>query len=83
MKESEAKEKWCPFSMAPMFIGQSGFGTGNRSFPADKHDEHFRPKCLGSACMAWRWNVVDSSGPEIESLPLKVHGGYCGLAGRP
>lgn len=37
-------------------------------------------RCLGSACMAWRWmHDPDEAGAEH----VEEHGGYCGLAGYP
>jgi len=48
--------------------------------------------CIGSACMAWRWELTDrghrvfqTKGLEVliqEAAPNKLTG-YCGLAGKP
>ncbi len=34
-------------------------------------------KCIGSACMAWRWRMYLQAEPDQHSR------GYCGLSGRP
>jgi hypothetical protein len=58
--EEEAKTKWCPFvrfgwgdvrNSAPG-INRCGSGDGEMS----------ESKCIGSACMAWRWQEVNSQG---------------------
>lgn len=41
-----------------------------------------RVKCVGSACMLWRWAEPLTDGPDsylAEPGPL----GFCGLAGKP
>ena len=76
MTEQEAKTKACCMSFSlqgvhPSVAGQTTFTT-------------FEPRnCIGSACMAWRW---DSVGMEYEHAGYggKDKGkGHCGLAGKP
>lgn len=51
MTEDEAKTKWCPFVRMPMKL-RDQFHVANRVM-IDGIDDG--PKCIGSACMAWRW----------------------------
>ena len=72
MKESEAKEKWCPYASCPEDNWVKKFGQ-NR-------DERGRPLggayCIASDCMAWRgYPQPYDKAQEPE--------GYCGLAGKP
>lgn len=67
MTEEEAKSKWCPFARV--------YERGNRPFRAPrkrKSPMHDKTRCIGSECMAWRWQPGQGS-----------DGGYCGLAGEP
>ena len=65
MKESVAKQKWCPF--ARVFTGTAGYvASANRNMLS--RDEQ-KANCIGSACMAWRYTYeLDESA-----------GGNCGL----
>lgn len=63
MTESEAKTKWCPFAR---IAHVSGATANSRAH----NDPDLSQDCIGSACMAWRWNHERG-------------GGYCGLAGAP
>jgi len=91
MTEDEAKTKWCPFARtlgwntdAPRQGDdlQFVYASENREVgPYDKGGEETfkiagRHRCIGSACMAWRWD-----GWEYKNLPPVK--GYCGLAGKP
>lgn len=76
MTEQEAKTKWCPFARvldwaveAPSMRepAQMMFAATNR-YLAPNND---MPTCIGSACMAFRWDDYEQTD------------GYCGLAGRP
>ena len=65
-----AKSKWCPFSMEVLDDGES---AGNRAFDGST----MQAKCVGSECMAWRWQ------PSPEGHVPSSTQGYCGLAGKP
>jgi len=91
MTEDEAKTKWCPMSRV-----QSGDVAYNRyaGTPPDVFPTNSR--CLGSACMMWRWHqekneqyippnpMVVSIGthPADRVSPWKdsTTSGYCGMA---
>jgi hypothetical protein len=47
-----------------------------------KHDGAFKDICIGSECMAWRWQqgYVEPGSGLARNTPYK---GYCGMAGRP
>lgn len=66
LTEDEAKTKWCHYSMQhPVEIIDGKEATvGGR-------------KCIGSACMAWRWGPTGAG--EQTTQPT----GSCGLAGKP
>lgn len=63
LTEEEAKTKWCPESR--MLVDATGYGAGNR-FTGQQHP-HFvaQTRCIGSACMAWRWGGVAKQSGEI------------------
>ncbi len=85
--EDEAKTKWCPFTR----ITTSGeeWHT-NRGSHTDVHERNF-DRCIGSACMAWRWLTWEEDGAvwrmtgpgSAQGKRDGVHEGCCGLAGRP
>ena len=75
MTEDEAKTKACC----------AGLGIG-------PHKESWMPSgaaCIGSACMAWRWDVTPEFYEQMAYDPssrIREAGGptgFCGLAGRP
>jgi len=76
MSEDEAKTKWCcgPLQnlrgmMVLSYIANGSAKEIEETFPS-------RGFCIGSDCMAWRWEgEVDHGGPDDH--------GYCGLAGKP
>lgn len=100
MIESEAIKRWCPF--ARVVEQCKAVAAHNRvqgeSIPVDEVGLPNGSKCLGSACMAWRWSQKrnpdwkpDTSGwagpgrHPADTPPLYVEDrehGYCGLAGR-
>lgn len=67
MTEEEAKTKVCPQTFGIPEI-RTADGCGIR--------EGGPWKCIGSACMMWRWVQY------YEERPAGAHG-YCGLAGKP
>lgn len=74
--EPEAKTKWCPLSRLLTIDAEGTIYSGfNRGY--DQQDRsaiiHESAKCLGSACMFWRWGPT---GPTT-SEPV----GHCGAAG--
>jgi hypothetical protein len=78
MTEEEAKNKWCPQTLAsdcPDEInGREAvyFAGGIR--------------CRGSECMAWRWDEPDGlamSEMEQQDAVRPSTSGYCGLVGKP
>lgn len=70
MTEEEAKQKWCPMVRVSVFPTS----TGGKLWSNNRQDLEHRngSKCLGSACMMWRWHG-----------PYSDRTGHCGLAGRP
>ena len=98
MTEDEAKTKWCPFARVPgLTIGGSGIAMNrhpqNTPQPELEHAEFMTPKCIGSACMAWRWIItpkqaesnasIEAINPGCNPNMETVSRGYCGLAGKP
>lgn len=89
MTEEQAKQKWCPFSRVAMVKREASRLTYttpfNRimEFKTGKLDElpepvvPFNSFCIGSKCMAWRWQVpfLPEEGKEQSTQ------GHCGLAG--
>ncbi len=84
MTEDEAKTKWCAHAVASHTNPRSGFDDGKT------------PKvhaCIGSACMAWRWDyagaVIAFDGmipvEQLERMKRQAtpQHGFCGLAGKP
>lgn len=77
LTEDDAKTRWCPAArVAP--VGEQNLWNRSKldtGLPGGTDaDRHLRmSRCIGSACMAWRWKRADAP-PET---------GYCGLAGRP
>lgn len=76
MKESEAKEKWCPFSK----LLYDGFKITSINRNHVKELSEDDPKCLGSECMLWRWSHTSEGryGGSPLPLPRESWEGYCG-----
>lgn len=70
MTDEEAKTRWCPFASSRILTYRNRTGVNVTVIAADNETEQVNIYCLGSGCMAWRW---DNDGS----------GGYCGLAGEP
>ena len=104
MTEGEAKTKWCPFVRVALIDEQLGAVFEGYNRMSYKQSEHMpdggayspETKCIGSECMAWRWNVFTtvttnkSKPPEhkavVDNFEIKIQkefGGYCGLASKP
>lgn len=97
MTEDEAKTKWCPFARVQCEDNRAAF---NRLIGAKEATDEFRTnfetilsRCIGSKCMAWRWEppigdkrdirLTKRPGeePKFEDMTPPTHG-YCGLAGK-
>lgn len=81
LTEAEAKTKWCPFARVAAGAFPD-FVTVNREASPETW-----PKCLGSACMAWRQKETMEFHMEAEAefrrnnRRLACTTGFCGLAG--
>lgn len=71
MTEQDAKQKWCPLTREVMYYNPQAL-VGNRD-----HTGSAFPVCIGSACMAWRWEVSPGS------IGDRMNHGYCGNFGKP
>ena len=73
MTEAQARMCWCPFARSA--------AQGQHTDVVQNRDTDGRPdtgcKCLGSACMAWRWTIP----PQAAVRDGGDGTGYCGLAG--
>lgn len=74
LTEEEAKTKWCPEVRTGVHAGASAVAV-NRSY-VDVTEE---TRCIGSACMAWRWEYTR---PE-NAVAGERWRGWCGKAGPP
>lgn len=90
MTESEAKTKWCPFARAVFgrLVGENVYfdapSPAFNRYALNSGERRVPPGavCMGSACMAWRW---ESGFPLPDDPPAisERYQGYCGLAGKP
>lgn len=72
MKESVAKEKWCPFARLYRAQGQFGAAAVNRfvDWDGDKSKTvEYNTRCIGNECMAWIREPMENS----------ITYGHCGL----
>lgn len=90
MTEEEAKTKWCPFvRFASDVAGEARFNRGNVDpMNLTGEGDDFVPRCIASACMAWRplepapGTVSDKSDPAAKSFRMsdvrdyEAHGGW-------
>jgi hypothetical protein len=81
--EEEARRKWGPFARDETRSGGSSWTGGERGGGTFKMAHH----CIGSACMAWRWNA-DAAFKATAQAEFAKSGkrlspteGCCGLAG--
>ncbi len=82
MTEDEAKSKWCPYTR----VGDKAVNRYFDDFPSHSY-------CIGSACMAWRWDcagtVITLDGmitvAQLDRMKRQAtpQHGFCGLAGKP
>ena len=80
MKESEAREKWCPMTR---FHATRENVYHNKLIEDDNDSGEASAEsanCIGSDCMMWRWNRDAFAGGSGRAEPTK---GYCGLGGKP
>lgn len=52
MTEKEATEKWCPFTR---YVSDKGEAINRWGLGTDKSLNPILARCIGSACMAWKW----------------------------
>jgi hypothetical protein len=69
MKESEAKNKWCPM-FRNTATNDRGGSNNNRADYGAQFDSS--PRCIASDCMMWIVDTVD-----CDEKPI---GGHCGLS---
>lgn len=80
--DEEAETKWCPFTRDAGGANRHGHGSSDEV------------RCIGSDCMAWRWDNAGNQAAEQEHEDSSAIGGvyireepkrrgYCGLAGAP
>jgi len=81
--EDEAKAKWCPFArVANRQHSEYANSAGNRWLDGDEL-EHPAFTCMGSACMAWRWDGErrqTHGAPYIEAIKAYREGHHCDLS---
>jgi hypothetical protein len=84
--EEEAKTKWCPFARLMLTVNEGdrpilGVGGVNR-YGKDGVDQALGT-CIGSQCMAWRWEVPESEFEKMMATRKSVmpasRRGSCGL----
>lgn len=71
MTEEKAKEKWCPFARAASAIGPVAVNRMETSLTKDGSIADPDCLCLGSECMAWRWDFTGNT--------KSIDSGGCGL----
>ena|SRR3990167_11273489 len=98
LTEDEAKTKWCPWVR---FVTPSAEDNAPRNRLSAEYPERIEDwnRCIGSACMMWRWTEKPNPDWKPDSpMPwypqehpddkpaLYIEDktrGYCGLAGKP
>lgn len=84
MTEEEAKTKWCPFvrHLETVDIDGSVQAT-NRPQGNARPAPSGKTTCIGSSCIAWRWDKAANRIKNPGSVLAGGADGYCGLAGKP
>lgn len=79
MTEAQARAKPC--------IGPCPSNTGVYLRATDARGaEEWRYYCAGSACLAWRWEMVThyaNGGAHVSGHSISSTNGYCSFAGKP
>lgn len=99
MTEDKAKTKWCPFARTLVTLDRSDTATPVAIGSANRFDGDKMTLCVGSGCMAWRWNAQvpkkpgekmgdfrDPKNPRLWVTQVdapEFRTGHCGLAGMP
>ena len=73
--EEVAKTKWCPLTSLFAY-SLKGCATVNRRSDEDGDLIPNDAKCLGSQCMAWRWEIYNGA----EAVHQAGDCGFCGMA---
>jgi hypothetical protein len=58
MTEDEAKKKWCPLAKPTVSLEHIILPTGRKLEQREDGKILVEDHCIGSACMAWRWNPL-------------------------
>jgi hypothetical protein len=78
LDEAEAKRgRWCPFARQLVTLDNALSGSPMHATSANRFHDEKASLCLGSGCMAWRWEERPAEGWSDKAT------GYCGLAGKP
>lgn len=87
MTEEQAKTKWCPFARTVEQWPEGPTYPRNRVADGEKLDTSAQKlvgcQCIGSACMAWRWDSVGMQYAHAGYGGREPGNGHCGLAGAP
>jgi len=78
--EEEAKTKWCPFARQMITLDRDPGGVPIAIGSANRYSGAEVAACMGSACMAWRWNTRKE---DFGAKTVRMDSGFCGLAGKP
>jgi hypothetical protein len=76
LTEEDAKTKWCPEGRLIASFDNGGAATFNRT-----QGRSDWPRCIGSACMFWRWSYGTGGFTREDRDGNSL--GYCGAAGAP
>ncbi len=74
--EREAWDRWCPFARVAENLSNVPFAFNRvQNIAGDQITAPPGAKCIGSQCMAWRWDRNDET-PDGHAR------GYCGAFGK-